>query len=67
VKIARLWCVVAGHDYRARNYDGRGRRITITKCERCAKIDHAQTRIVPLNRQVRRRWARDAARKVARA
>ena len=65
-KIARLWCLVVGHRDKSETFDGRGRRIQLTKCQRCGRIDFDRMLVMPLNRQVRRRWARDVARKVAR-
>lgn len=62
----RLACLLAGHRWMVERFDGRGRRIQIAKCARCRRIDHSSILVTPLNRQVRRRWARDAARAVAR-
>jgi hypothetical protein len=65
--VKRLWCQIVGHRYETRTYDHRGKRTRIVKCGRCSSIDHAQTLVVPWNRKARRRWARNAAREVARA
>jgi len=66
-RIARLRCRIFGHRDEIETFDGRGRRVQLTKCQRCDRIDFDRMLVMPLNRAVRRRWARDTARKVARA
>lgn len=62
----RVVCWLKGHRWQNERFDGRGRRIQLSKCSRCGRIDESTIVIMPLNRQVRRDWARRAARAVAR-
>lgn len=66
-RVKRLLCRIVGHRMITETFDGRGRRIQMAKCQRCNHLDLSRTVVMPLNRKVRRRWARDVARKVARA
>lgn len=65
--LQRFRCWLVGHRYETRTYDHRGKRTRIVKCGRCGSIDHSQTVVTSWNRARRRRWAREAARQVARA
>ena len=65
-RILRVVCLLVGHRYETETFDGRGRRVRLEKCGRCGDIDFDRMVVTPLNRQVRRRWARDAARRIAR-
>jgi hypothetical protein len=65
--VRRIVCLLRGHQYATVNFDGRGRRFRVAKCVRCGRFDRDSITVEPLNREIRRRWARDVARKVAKA
>lgn len=64
--IKRAVCALVGHRLEETHFDGRGRRISITGCARCGRLEHERTKIVPRNRRLRREWARAVAREIAR-
>lgn len=65
--MSRIVCWLFGHEWAALVMDGRGRRVRVAKCSRCGRFDRNSITVEPLNRAVRRAWARAAARKVARS
>lgn len=65
-RLLRIVCALVGHRFTETHFDGRGRRISVTGCERCGHVDLDRTKIVPRNRRMRRQYARAVAREIAR-
>lgn len=64
--LLRAWCWLVTHRLEEKTFDGRGRRITMTRCTRCGHIDPGTVSVMPRNRRMRRRYAQAIAREIAR-